>query len=453
MIRPLLGLALPMALLSAPPPLTLPMALHLAAASSLQADLAGSARQGAASDRREVAAAFLPELQFQGGHQNLDQDVALRTQAFTVGPIPVLGSIAVPSLDQPVAQKSSWRYQLTASYLLYDFGRRGHALAAARDREAAVDLGGKDAVGRAQAEVAGRYMVLVNTRDQRKVVDQRLAALQDHLKDARALFEQGVVARNDLLRTEVALRTVVDAGRALDSALAGAREGLNVAMGLAPEAEAAQALPDRLPPPPVLPWTEAQARARAAAANPGVLALAAKVQAAQAQVDFRRSDYAPDVVAQLGHSYEENRFLARPEQTSLYLGLSWKLFDGGARSARISRSRAEQDSARRELLEARRQAENAAGTAFRAFQQSLAELETAKANVASALENLRIVSDQYQQAYAKGADVLDAETVLAESRFSLSDRLCRAYAQQAGLLALMGEDLDAFYATLDQPVE
>ena len=447
MIRPLAGLVLPLALLAEPPvALTLPMALHQAAASSLQADLAGAARRGAASGRREVAASFLPELRFQGGHQSLDQDVALRTGAFTLGPIPGLGSITVPSMEQPVAQKSSWRYQLTASYLLYDFGRRGHALAAARDQEAAVDLGGQDAVGRAQAEVAARYMVLVNTRDQRSVVDQRRQALQDHLKDAQALFEQGVLARNDLLRTEVALRAVEDAGRALDNALATAEGELNIAMGLAPEAETARRLPAQLPPPPALPWSETEVRARAVTANPGVQALAAKAQAARDQVDFRQSDYAPDIVAQVGHSYEENRFLAHPEQTSLYLGLSWKLFDGGARSARIGRSRAEEDSARRELLEARRQAENAAGTAFRAFQQSLAELETAKTNVASALENLRIVSDQYQQAYAKSADVLDAETVLAESRFSLSDRLCRAYAQQAGLLALLGEDLEAFYA-------
>jgi outer membrane protein TolC len=356
-------------------------------------------------------------------------------------------------MEQPVAQRSSWSYQLTASYLLYDFGRRGRALDAARNKEAAADLGGKDAVGRAQADVAGRYMVLVNIQAQRKVVDQRREALQDHLKDARALFEQGVVARNDLLRTEVALRAVMDSARALDNALAAAREGLNVAMGLAPEAEPVRNLPAQLPPPPALPWTEAQVRARAAEANPGVQALAAKVRAAQDQVAFRQRDYAPDFVAQVGHSYEENRFLLHPDQTSVYLGLSWKLFDGGARSARISHSLAEQDSARRELLEARRQAGNAAAAGFRSFQQSLAELETARTDVTSALENLRIVSDQYQQAYAKSADVLDAETVLAESRFSLSDRLCRAYAQQAGLLALLGEDLEAFYATHTPPVE
>ncbi len=425
--------------------LTLPMALHRAAGSSVQADLAALARQEARSDRDEVRAWFLPDLQLQGGHLSLDRDAALRTEPFTLGPIPGLGSLTVPSLEQPVAQKSSWRYHLTASYLLYDFGRRSSALEATTAKETAVDLRGRDAVGRAQAEVAARYMAVVNLRARKVVVDQRRQALQDHLKDARALFDQGVVARNDLLRTEVALRAVDDAGRALDNALVTARENLAVAMGQAPGT--AQTVPDSLPPPPALPWDEAQVRGKAPASNPGVKALEAKLKAAGGQVDVLRKDYAPNVVAQLGHSYEENRFLAHPQQTTLYLGLSWKLFDGGARSARVSRSRAEEDSVRRELTEARRQAESAAASAYRNFREALAETETAKANVEAAQENLRIVTDQYQQAYAKGADVLDAETVLAESRFSLSDRLCRAYAAQAALLAILGEDLETFYAT------
>jgi len=428
--------------------LSLPMALRRAGASSLQADLAGLSRREAQGDREEVKASFLPELQLMGGHLNLDQDPALRTEPFSMGPFPVLGTIMVPSMEQYVAQKSSWRYQLTASYLVYDFGKRASALSAAKAKETAVDLRGKDAVSRAQAEAAGRYLGVVNLLARRIVVDQRRQALQDHLKDARALFDQGVVARNDLLRTEVALRAVDDAGRSLDNALVSARENLNVVLGLAPAVP--QTLPDTLPVPPPLPWDEAQVRAKAPEANGGVKALEAKVKAAQGQVDFRKRDYAPNVVAQLGHSYEENKFLAHPDQTSLYLGLSWKLFDGGARSARISRSRAEEDTARRELVEARRQAENAAARAYRDYKEALAEMDTAKADVEAALENLRIVSDQYQQAYAKSSDVLDAETVLAESRFSLSDRLCRAYTIQAGLLALLGEDLEAFYTNSKQ---
>jgi len=429
--------------LPAQEPLTLPMALHRAGTSSYTADRAGWARREALVNREEVRAAFLPRLDVSAGHLDLDRDVAQVSRGFELGPFPVLGTVVIPSMADPVVQKSSWRYDLTASYLLYDFGKRDSALAAARAREAAVDLRGRDDVSRAQAEAAGRYLALVNLQARRAVVDQRRQALQDHLRDARALFDQGVVARNDLLRTEVALRTVVDQGRALDNAMVTAREDLNLALGQAPDTPLT--VPPSLPAPPGLAFDERQARARAPGANAGVRALEAKVRATAGEVDFRNRDFAPSVVLQAEHSYQENRYLAHPEQTSLYVGLSWKLFDGGARSARVSRARAEEESARRELLEARRQAENAAAAAFRDYREALAEMGTAAANVEASRENLRIVSDQYQQAYAKGADVLDAETVLAESRFSLSDRLCRAYTLQAGLLALLGEDLESFY--------
>lgn len=442
------GRALPFALAAAAcaaqAPLTLSMALHQAGTGSAQADLAGYARRSAESESQEVRSTYLPEFRFQGGHLSLDRDQALKTAPVSLGPLPLLGTLTVPSMAEPVAQNASWRYQVTASYLLFDFGKRSSALEASLGKEAAVDLRGREEVRRAQAQAAGRYLALFDLKARRAVVAQRLQALGDHLKDAEALFDQGVVARNDVLRTQVALREVQDAGRALDTAMASAWDALDVAMGLPPGTPGA--LPESLPDPRPLPWDEARIRARAAEGNQGVKALDAKARAASSEVAYRKRDFAPDVVAQLGHAYEENTFLVHQQQTSFYLGLSWKVFDGGARSARVSKARAQEDTARRELLEARRGAESAAVAAYRDYKDALAEMATAKANVEAAQENLRIVSEQYQQAYAKSADVLDAEAVLAESRFSLSDRLCRAYAAQAGLLAVLGEDMEAFFA-------
>jgi outer membrane protein TolC len=443
-LRPCLALALAALPAASQEALTLPAALHRAATASLQADLASLARASAREDRNVVESAYWPEIRLQGGHLNTDEDTLLRTSPMSLGPFPVLGSITVPSMDQGVAQKSSWRYDLTASLLVYDFGKRGSAMDATRAKESAVDLRGREEVSRAQAEVASRFVSVVNILARRKVVDQRRQALQDHLKDARALYDQGVVARNDLLRTEVALRAVDDAGRTLDNALVTAREGLAIALGQDPRTPLS--VPDALPQPPEVPWSEAEVRSRAAGSNAGVKALESRVRAAEGQTEMRRKDFTPDIVAQVGHDYQQDRFLVHEDQTSLYLGLSWKIFDGGARSAKLSQARAEASTARRELLDARRQAENAAATALRTYQESLEEMKTAQANVEAAQENLRIVTDQYQQAYAKSADVLDAETVLAESRFSLSDRLCRAYATQAALLAILGEDLEAFYS-------
>ena len=72
-------------------------------------------------------------------------------------------------------------------------------------------------------------------------------------------------------------------------------------------------------------------------------------------------------------------------------------------------------------------------------------METAAENVKASEENLRIVEDQYKEGLSRTTDVLDAESVLAESRFSLAERRYRAYTKQAALLAALGEDLPAFY--------
>jgi outer membrane protein TolC len=418
--------------------LTLPAALRQAGQASLPADLAVQARIQAEQGSRAIQATYLPELKLQGGHLSLDQDPALVTAPIALGPF------TVPAMAEPFAQKSTWAYQLKADYLVYDFGKRASALAAAQARAEAVDLGGRDEVRRAQAEAAARYLTVLDLKARRQVVAQRQQALADHLKDARSLLAQGLVARNDLLRAEVALRTVRDSATAVDNRLASAQESLNLALGLAPETR--QTLPERLGPPPALPWDDAAIRARAEAGNDGVKALQAKVKAAEDQTAYRRRDFSPNLVASLEHDYVENRYLVHPQQTALFLGVSWKLFDGGVRSAHLSQARAEGDSARRQLLEAGRQAGNAAAQARRAFQEALQEMATAQANVTSAEENLRIVKEQYQQGYAKGSDVLDAETLLAESRFNLADRHYQAYGQQVTLLAVLGEDLAAFYA-------
>ena len=71
--------------------------------------------------------------------------------------------------------------------------------------------------------------------------------------------------------------------------------------------------------------------------------------------------------------------------------------------------------------------------------------------MAASEENLRIIEDQYKEGLARTTDVLDAESVLAESRWRVVQMHYRAYARQAGLLAAMGEDLPSFYERGSRP--
>lgn len=407
--------------------LTLPGALRRAGETSLQAATARLDEASAKEQTREIKSSYYPQITLDGGHTNLDNQPSFRS-----------GPIVFPSSNQ-----AYWQYSLSVRELLWDGGRRSTAMAASRTRESSVVLGGAAAVRGAQAAVADRYVTLLSLRDQRGVVAQRRKALEDYHRVVKDMFDEGMVARNDLLRTEVALRSVEDQASALENAVATAQEALNKALGLDPTVP--HLLPDGLPPPPPLPWDDAACRARAMDHNDNVRALEEKVKGLGQIAELRRRDYYPSVVAEAGHSYQQNDYLLYPHVNSLFVGISFDVFDGGARAARISQAKLDVDKARRDLEEARRGVSVAAGQAYRDFQEALKEVATARTNVAASEENLRIIEDQYKEGLARTTDVLDAESVLAESRYGVVRMHYQAYAKQAALLAAMGEDLPAFY--------
>ncbi len=429
-------------------PLTLARALRQAGATSLQADGARLSLAGAREETAQVKALYFPEFNFMGGFRALDQRPELLSQPMHLllpPPLPQGVAITVPVQVFPIEDKDSWRYKASLQYLVWDFGKRGSAMSANRAKEEAIAYAGSAEVRKGQGETASRYLALLNIKAQKRVVAQRREALESHLKNVKALFEHGVVARNDLLRTEVALRSVEDMDRALDQGYASTLEALNVAMGL--PGTTPQTLPEELAEPPQLPWDEATCRTKAGESNESVRAQRARVKALESQATFRRRDFLPNVVAEASHTYAQNSTMTHEHENSISLGLSWKLFDGGIRSAKVRQSDSETERARRELLEARRLAESGAAAALRIFHQSLGEVATSRENVLAAEENLRIVGDQYREGLLRTTDVLDAESVLAESRSALAERRYRAYSQQVSLLAVLGEDLPAFYAS------
>ncbi len=408
-------------------PLTLPEALRRAAQSSLPADTARLDVSVAREQTSEIKTSYYPLVTLDGGHLSLDNK-----------PYFVSGPIVFPSANQ-----DSWQYTLSVREILWDGGRRSTAVAASRTREAAVELKGASEVRKTQATVAERYVTLLGLRAEREVLELRKKALEDHLREVKDLFDQGMVARNDLLRTEVALRAVGDAQANLDNACTTSLEALNKELGLDPTTP--QVLPERLPAVPPIPWSDGECRARAEDHNEGVLALAQKVKGYEQTVQLRRKDYYPRVVAEASGSYTQNQYLLYPYVNSFFIGLSMDVFDGGARSSRIKQAEAETEKAKRELEEARRGVSLVVGQALRDYQEALKQVETAKANVTASEENLRIIEDQYKEGLARTTDVLDAVTVLAESRWQVVQMHYRAYARQAALLAATGEDMPGFY--------
>ncbi len=411
----------------ASPPLTLSAALQEAAHTSFQAQVSGFDLMTAREETRQIRSLFYPSADMEVSRVNLDNDPYLK-----------IGTIIVPSGEQ-----AYWKYQVAIREIIWDWGRRKAALLASRTRESAVALQGVDSVRQAQSRVLDAYMDAITLSARRHVIDQRTAALKDHLRTVQDLFEHGVVARNDLLRTEVALRNVEDQAADIDNKIELVRQSLNVALGREPFGSLT--LPISLPLPPVLPWDIASCRSRAIDNNTILKALTEKLTAEEQLFAFRKKDFYPTFIAQAFHSYEQNRYVLYPHVTGFIVGLNWNIYDGGVRETKVHEAQIEADRTRCQFNETRKNVEIAAEQAHRDYEQALKEAGTARVNVAASDENLRIIEDQYKEGMVRTTDVLDAESLLAESRFMLAAKRYEAYQKQGALLSLMGEDLPGFY--------
>jgi outer membrane protein TolC len=405
-------------------------ALREIAARSTVAVSAGFDLDAARENTRRTQAPYYPSVSLSLGHFNRDDPI-----------VAIFGTFAVPTTE-----KSFFTGQLDVTELLWDGGRRSSAVKGSRSVEDATAMRGQTDVRDAQLEGMSTYLGIMVVKAQRRVVAQREASLRDHLREVTDLFEEGVVARNDLLATEVRLRSVQDQASRVDNDEAVGLQALNRLMGRQPTDPLA--LPDQLPSPPGLPASLEELTKRATEGNQQLLALRARLRAEEDAVGMRKADYYPTLIAQASHTYQQNQYLLYPNANFLFLGVNWEAYDGGARKASVHEAEIAVARTAQEIADLQRQLAIRVDRAYRDYQQALREAGTAETNVQASEENLRIVEDQYKSGLARSTDVLDAESTLAESRFTLVNQHYNAYLKQGALLTVAGEDLPTFYATL-----
>ncbi len=410
--------------------LTLAGALREVAARSTAAVTSALDVDAARTATARAEAAYRPSVSVSAGYELRDHEIVAR----------------FGTLEAPTTESNFLTGEIDATQLLWDGGRRASALASSRALERATTAQGEASVLASQLDGLHAYIRVLVLKAQRRVLAQRVASLQDHLREVQDLFDQGVVARNDLLATEVRLRVVQDQVTQVNDGEAVALQGLNRVLGRNPTGPLA--LPQSLPSPPPLGVGVAELKRRAADANHRLLALRARLKAQEDVIALRRSDSAPTVFAQASHTYQQDKYLVYPNANVLFLGLSWQAYDGGARKAGVSEAEFTAARTRQEIADLQRRLEVEVEQAFREYEQALRQAATAETNVKASEENLRIEEDQYKAGLVRTTEVLDAESLLAESRFALVNQHYDAYLTQGAVLAVAGEDLPAFFAAV-----
>jgi outer membrane protein TolC len=163
----------------------------------------------------------------------------------------------------------------------------------------------------------------------------------------------------------------------------------------------------------------------ALASHPEILAAKAEVEKASAGVRLSKADYFPDVSAFARYSYSDNvPFLARNFGT-FGAQLTYDLFDGGRRKAKLGESNAGLGEARENLARITDEVERKVETAANKLARTKEMIEVSQQILALRTESSRVTAQKLQrgealpsQADTAIAQEFDAKTLLLQSQLS-----------------------------------
>jgi len=375
--------------------LTLRECLQKAASSNHELKVAAYDAKIAEENIRVARSGYMPRLNFQGGY-TAQQDPQ---------------SVLIQGHPIPTQQSDYGFFSTSLEQTIYDFGRTASRYEQAK---ALTDATAYSYTAREKdvfLQVVEAYYGILESRKLLQSADEEVLQMEDHVNIARNLFEQGVVTRNDLLQAEVQLansrqRRIAAANRVENSWLY-----LNYLTGQPSGFRSDQEDGGNLEPIP--PRTDATG----IMANRSEIKAAKKtLQAGELAVRESRSGYYPELFARVGADYVENSKVQ--EQTIMHatVGLRINLFDGFATTGRYRQS----VKALSQSEEGLRQLEARIGleydTAYNDARVAAERISTVRKSIQQGEENLRINKNRYQEQVGTATDVIDAQTLLTQTR-------------------------------------
>ncbi|WP_300530046.1 TolC family outer membrane protein [Maricaulis sp.] len=340
---------------------------------------------------------------------------------------------------QPVASNSETdstpkNYSISASQALFRGGRTSGAI----DQATAQVMAGRETLRIVeQGVLVDAVTAFMDVRRDSEVVSIRrnnVEVLNQQLQAARDRFEVGEITRTDVAQAEARLSGAQAQLSAAQSQLAASRAAYERVTGQ-PAATLQQppALPD-------LPQSLASAAELAYANSPQLLAAQYGEEAARYGIQVARGAMLPEVsLSATASAARDSQFSGDSrDSTSVTARVSMPIFTGGLNRSRVRAAVAQEDQARFQVNEARRQVTEGVTNAWSGYVASLAVIESSS----QAVRANEIALDGVQQEAFVGLrttlDVLNAEQELLDARLTLVTAERDSYVAGFRLLQAMG---------------
>jgi outer membrane protein len=360
---------------------------------------------------------------------------------------PSLAAVSITGGGSLVTEARLARGELSAKWLLLDFGERGAVVAAAKDRLMMANVGFNGTHQKIVFQVTDRFYQLGNARQKVLVSRSALEAAQNVEQAVQARVDHGLATRPELLQAQQqTAQSAFDVEAAL-GVESDSRVALVESIGILPTVPLKVAdLGQRLP----LDQAERsvnQLIATALSQRPDLVAKLANVHAKEEEIRRIRAEYYPKVLVdahvsetELEVSIADSKFFGDNEPTwGALLTVTVPIFDGFARRHKLDVATADLRAAESELAGARDGAVREVWKAYTDFRTALRKQDSAARLVTASQNAFDAVLESYRNGLSTYPEILSAQRNLTAARGVSHDTQSAIFTAAAALALSTGE--------------
>lgn len=345
---------------------------------------------------RQATAALYPRIDAQAGYSMQLEPQAVKINGFTA------------ETQEPDFASGG----LSATYTIYDFGRRAARQQQARSLSDSTAQFFEARQGDVSLQVIEAYFGILEAGKLIVAAEEEVLQVGQHRRMAQALFEEGVVTRNDVLQADVRLaaarqKLLVTQNRRENlwlqlNFLTGAGQSYRADLDeKATMTAAGEGHPD-----------EDSAIAR----RHELQALRLGIEAGDAEVRENRSNFFPELYTRLALDYVQNDKVREQTIMAATIGIKVNLFDGYASTSAREKAVRSRSKSQDTLRQAESQVRLEVATAKNDVQVAKERIIVAETAIRQSEENLRINRERYQERVGTATEVLDAQTLLTQTK-------------------------------------
>ena len=359
-------------------------------------------------------------------------DEAEGNRGFTLG----YNYSAARSKKEGFSAANDFANSLSISIPLYTGGRLENAVDAAEIALESSRLGVDDTRQQLRMDTTNSYYSILQAQNQVTIYEQTVESLEEHLKNVKAQYHVGTVAKSDVLRSEVELadaqQSLIKAENARDLSVSNFNNvvGLPLDTDVRVTEELGYEKYDL-----ILDECIAYALENRADGKQAQLA----IDAAEEYKAIAKSGYRPTISATASNGWDDEDFPG-VENESWQIGakMSWNLIDSGVTKAQVRQAEADILSAKEQARQKQDAIQLEVRTAYLDVREAEKRIHTSQVSVEKAEEDLKIARVRYRAGVGTNLDVMDAQVALTTAKTNYVQSLYDYNTSKASLDRAMG---------------